>query len=200
MNHTTVSLPNIAIARLVAAVASITGVKFVGITYRSKGSGELARHTFIVGASYENVLRNSMEQLTAKLHTFTGIHEEAARNVIASLSKSLLHLQTETANPSYTQAGIWESICPGLRGEVLKRDENDKVIEWGNRLQIIGMSHAKTVLEAGVHERDTRRPLTKAQDEVKAGLPISKYRTLSVEADALESIRIAGNEIDVMNA
>lgn len=187
--NATVNLPAVTIAKLVAAISSLPGVRFVGVTYRSKETGELARHVFTLGASYENVLKNSMEQVTAKLPTLSGIHEEAARKVIASFSKSLLHLQTGTENPNYTQAGMWTTLCPGLRYD-----------ESTGKLQISGMSQSKVVLEAGTYGPDTRRPLTKAQDDVKAGTPASKWRTLSVEADALESVRIGGAEIDVANA
>lgn len=186
MNSVTVSLPSATIARLAVAVASLQGVRFVGVTYRSKSTNELARHVLIIGASYKEVIRKSMEELTRKLPTLTGIHTQAANELIASYSKSLLAIDTGTERPDYTKAGLYEVICPGL-----KVSRNDGSFE------LCGLSHSKTVIEAGVYETVKSRPLTIAKRELEEGLPRSKYRTLALDVGALESVRIGGREIDV---
>lgn len=178
----------IAKARLVTSLASITGPRFVGVTYRSKSTGELARHTFIIGADYRNTVEKSLVELNRIAPTLHGIDLEAANKVQASLTKSLLAIESGTENPDYTKAGMYESICPGL-----------KISLADGSLELCGLSHGKTVIEAGEAKPDTRRPLTVAQDKLKKALPIGKYRTLAIDAGALESVRVGGSEIEVSN-
>jgi hypothetical protein len=189
MNNTaTLSLPAVAIARLVAAVSGLQGVKFVGVTYTSKESNETARHTLILGASYKECVRNSMEQLTAKLHTLSGIDREAADALLVSFSKTLLAQDTGTEHPSYTKAGLYEAICPGL-----------KVSRADGTFELCGLSHSKRVLVPGTYPVVNSRPLTIAKDKLRRELPIGKFRTLSLDMGHLESVRIGGNEIDVQD-
>ncbi len=198
MNHNaTINLPTATVARIATAIASIQGVKFIGVTYRAKETGELARHTLIIGADYKELTRKSMEDITRMLPTLTGLSLQAANDLLVSYSKTLLAQDTNTEHPDYTQAGIWESLCPGLRAEVLARDEAGKPSVWGDKIQITGLSHAKRVLEAGTYKSVNSKPLTLARKAIEKQLPRSKYRTLSVEGGTLESVRVGGNEIEV---
>jgi len=186
MNTVTVSLPSHHVARLVAAVAAINGVKFVGVTYRSKSTGELARHVLILGASYKEVTRKSMEEITRKLPTLSGIDLQAANDLLVSYSKSLLAMDTGTEHEDYTKAGLYDLICPGL-----------KVSRADNSLELCGLSHSKTVIEQGTYKHVNSKPLTLAKQAIEKELPRGKFRTLALDVGALESIRIGGAEIDV---
>lgn len=174
------------IAQLSARAASLSGPRFVGVTYRSKESGELARHTLILGASYANLLAESRAQLSALAPTLSGIDSQACTELLASVAESIAAHAAGRESAHYTQAGIWQTVCPGLR-----------VDEQTGRVQIAALAHAKRVIEPGTFKPDTRRPLTKAKDAIRATLPMGKFRTLSVEADALESVRIAGSELEL---
>jgi hypothetical protein len=189
MNNTPDSIvkANVAVAQLIAKSAAIGNkVQFVGVTYRSKSTGELARHVFNVGASYVNTLKASIETLGAKINSLSGIDAQAAANVMASLSKSLTaHLNGEQSE-DFTKKGMYEPVCTGIKASL-----NDGTLE------LYGLSVSKTVLEAGIEKPDTRRPLTKAQDKIKHDLPISKFRTLAIDMGALESVRIGGTELEV---
>jgi len=179
---------NTAIAKLTAALASLAGnVRFVGVTYRSKESGELARHTLVIGASYRNAIVSSMEELTRKLPTLTdALDIQAANECIASYSKSLLALDAGVPHPGNTKPELYETICPGLR-----------VHKVDGSFELCGLTVAKKVIEQGVHKHVNSKPLTLAKKALQKGLPASKYRTLSVDAGVMESVRIGGSEIEV---
>jgi hypothetical protein len=189
MNSTPDSIvkANVAVAQLIAKSAAIgNNVRFIGVTYRSKSTGELARHVFNVGVSYVNTLKTSIELLGAKVSTLNGIQAEAGKNVMASLTKSLTaHLNGEQSE-DFTKKGMYEPVCTGIKASL-----NDGTLE------LCGMSVSKVVLEPGIEKPDTRRPLTKAQDALKYSLPISKFRTLAIDMGALESVRIGGTELEV---
>lgn len=218
----TVSLPAIAIARLTAAIASLPGVRFVGVTYRSKSTKELARHTLILGASYANAVQASIDVLSGRenigpdmtatkamqetiasfpngsdskraasavLATFQGTigpERAAAAELILSLFATLSALANGTENPAYTKAGLYETICPGL-----------KVSRADGSFELCGFSHAKKVLEPGTYKTVNSSPKTLAKDELRETLPVSKFRTLALDVGALESVRIGKTEIDV---
>ncbi len=224
MNTQTVSLPSVAIARLVAAVASLSGVKFAGVTYRSKESNELARHTFILGASYANTVKASIDGITslygatlgadmvstrhlqkAVKATLAGSPERKASNLALKLFQESIGAERAAAselcislydslaanavgeqNEAYTKAGMYETICEGL-----------KVSRIDGTFELCGLSHAKKVLEVGTYEAVNSSAKTIAKDKLRKALPIGKYRTLSLDVGALESVRISGAEIDV---
>lgn len=226
MNQTTVSLPTVAIARLTAAVASLSGVRFAGVTYRSKESGELARHTLILGASYENTVKTSIGELVAMggadlavemqatktlqkaiALTAKGTPErKAANNALAiyqdvigparaamselciSLYQTLASGAEGQENPAYTKAGLYESICAGL-----------KVSRADGSFELVGLSHSKTVLQAGVYPVVNSSAKTIAKDMLRRSLPIGKFRTLALDVGHLDSVRIGGAEVDVQD-
>ena len=189
MNNTPDSIvkANVAVAQLIAKSAAIgNNVRFVGVTYRSKSTGELARHIIIVGASYVNTLKTSIELLGAKISSLSGIEAQAGANVLASLTKSLTaHLNGEQSE-DFTKKDMYVPVCTGIKASL-----NDGTLE------LCGLSHSKVVLEPGIDRPDTRRPLTKAQDKIKHDLPISKFRTLAIDMGTLESVRIGGTELEV---
>lgn len=176
------------ISRIISEIAALAqqGARFVSVDYRSKGSGELARHTFLIGADYGKILRRSMEQLTKKLPTLSGIDEQAARELIASYSKSILHHDTGTRNEDYTKANTYVHVCPGL-----------KIHKEDNSFELCGLSVAKKVLEPGVYKQVNSKPLTLAKERLAKDLPISKFRTLALDAGALQSISVSKKKISL---
>lgn len=175
------------LTKIAASLASLAGVRFVGVTYRSKESGELARHTLIIGANYRNAIQTSMEELTRTLGTLTDALEiEACQALIKSCSQSLLSIDAGVPHPGNTKPELYETICPGLRQHKLD-----------GTFELCGLSVAKKVIEPGVYKQVNSRPLTLAKQKLEKGLPRSKYRTLCLDVGAMESLRIAGSEIEV---
>jgi len=181
----TISLSSITVARIVAAVASLPGARFAGFTYQAKESGEVARHVVILGASYANCVRESLETLQINLPSYEGIDRQAAEELIASLSRTLLGFTTGEANPAYTKAETYEDVCPGIRMNV-----NDGTFE------VTGLSHSKKILTAGVYKNVNSRPLTKAKDAIRRTLPVGRFRSYCLDAGCMESMRIAGKDIE----
>lgn len=95
---TTVSLPATAIARLTAAVAAIQGVKFIGVTYRTKKTNELARYTLILGADYNTQVMQSRD-LLAMRPTCEG---DAAR--LSYLNAEVARYETEAQDKTNGEA------------------------------------------------------------------------------------------------
>lgn len=224
MNTQTISLPSDAIARLAVAIAKLTGPRFVGVTYRSKESGELARHTLILGASYAELVTKSIESLTlsngpalggdmlatrshlkavkatdagtaerkaanAQLAAFQasiGAERAASAELAISLYDTLAAINAGTENEAYTKAGLYETLCPGL-----------KVSRADGTFELVGLSHSKRVIEAGTFKAVNSSAKTIAKDKLRTSLPIGKFRTLSLDVGALHSVRIGGNDVDV---
>jgi len=176
------------LARLAASVGALAGnVRFVGVTYRSKETQELARHTLLVGADYRNVITTSMEELTRMKGTLTDALEiEACDALILSCSQSLLAMDAGVPHPGNTKPDLYETICPGLR--IHKQD---------GTLELCGLSVAKKVLEAGTYKTVNSKPLTIAKNKLNKELPRAKYRTLAVDVGAMESVRIGGSALEV---
>lgn len=168
-----------------AEIAKLNGkTRFVSVVYESKGSGEVARHTFLIGANYRTLLVRSMDALTKKIHALSGIDLEAAQELLKSYSKSLLAIDTQTVNPDYTKAGIYENLCDGL---ALHKEDGS--------LELRGLSIKKEVIKAGVHKTVNSRPLTIAKNNLSKDLPVSRYRSLSIDEGAMQTIAISGRKL-----
>lgn len=216
-----VTIPSPALARLVAAVASLNGVKFVGVTYRSKESGELARHTLIVGASYTNTVRESIDLLTARPHIGpdmqetkaladavkalpTGSKERKAAN--ARLAEFQNSIGAERAAAAELCLSLFATLDAGTRGEqnpgYTKAGlydticEGIKVSRVDGSFELCGLSHSKKVIEPGVYPVVNSSAKTLAKKALEKTLPIGRYCTLAVDAGHMESVRIAGQAID----
>ncbi len=244
MNQTTISLPATVIARLAVAVAALPGSRFVGVTYRAKSTGELARHTLIIGADYAKQVQASRDLLamrptcegdaarltafdiligsdTALVAAFKELakvnpnmdkdeltlavnrladvkaqrvafmetlspERQAAAELLNSYDKTLTALANGEENEDYTKAGLYETIAPGLA-----------VSRADGSFELRGLSVAKVVLEYGTYKKVNSSAKTLAKQEITKTLPVGRYRSLSLDVGALESVRIGGNEIDV---
>ena len=179
------SIPSVlSIARLITAVNALPSARFVGFTYRAKESGELANHVLIVGASYENTLRASVEQLNALLPSLSGIDAIAGAELAASLAKSLACMAAGIENPDYTKAGLYEAICPGV-----------KYSKADGTLEVAGLAHSKTVIERGTYKSVNSSAKTLAKAALRSALPIGKFRTFCLDVGCLDSVRISGEAI-----
>lgn len=220
--NSTVSIPSHIIAALAARIASIQGVKFVGVTYRAKETGELARHCLILGADYGDQIRKSITELrqranivadaneTRRLSEYAktlvvgskerkaanaalkgfqdtiGAERAAAAELYVSFEDTLVAHANGEENAAYTKAGLYESICPGL-----------KFLVTDGTLEIQGLQHSKTVLEEGTYQEVNSSAKTIAKNQLRSALPVGRFRTLAVDAGALESVRIGGSELEV---
>jgi hypothetical protein len=62
-----------------------------------------------------------------------------------------------------------------------------------NEVYVFGMQIKKTVLEEGEYKEDTRKPLTRAKDEIRKQLRSTKYRQFKI--DRAEQFKVKGDTI-----
>lgn len=144
------------------------GCRFADLFYVAKGTGEVARHTLLLGVSLENAYRKDLAKLEAMLPSLEGVEREACEELIASLQESLA--KGIGNNSQYTQKGMWKTICPGIR----KEEETGKV-------QIYGFSIRKRVIQEGEYKVVKSRPKTIAKNKLRKQLRSGKFRPFSFE-------------------
>jgi hypothetical protein len=174
----------IAKANVIAEVAKIsaTGAKFASVTY-TNAEGETARYTLLLGADYGRLLRTSLIAVSRK-PVIGELNRTAKNNVVLSLNKSIKANDAGTVSDDYNCKDTYEHITPGI-----KANTNDGVFH------IYGIVMSKKVLIPVAKKADTRRPLTKAQDELKAGTAISKYRQFKITSEDMHKVVIGGREL-----
>jgi hypothetical protein len=187
--------PTKEILELTAKVNNLTqGCRFISITYKAKKTGEIARHTLLVGFSYHELVIKSKEELTPILADIKAKHAEgkasdleleAAMNVMESLDETLdAHLRGEQ-NDKYTKKGMYAPIRNGVNINL-----ND------NSIQLFGMSRNKVILMKGEYKIVKSRPLTIAQNKINKQLSRSKFREFAFDPLVILSGKINGETLD----
>lgn len=185
------------IKQLINELKKIGGVSFTAFNYKDK-EGEISKRLVNIGVSYKKALEKDFEYLS-NLH-FNDVLKEQARiellkSVILSLLKNMKeeriqhfelkkHIKQEVKSNlliftekekqihkkrSDAQSEAYINICTGLKYHTEK-----------GLLYIFGTSVKKTVIEA-VEKKDTRKPLTKAKDELRSEMKSTKYRLFLIE-------------------
>ena len=145
------------------------GCRFASLTYKSKGSGEIAIHTLLLGVNLENAYRRDVEKLKEMLPTLDGISKAACEEILKSKLESLE--KGIGNNSAYTQKGIWENVCPGIR----KREDGT--------IQIYGFSIRKKVLVKGEHKKVNSSDKTIAKQKLNKLLRSGKFRPFVFSPD-----------------
>lgn len=159
--------------------------RFVSLTYRSKSSGELARHTLIIGADYKRVNEDTLLELELQLPELSGVPKIACEELIASVQNTLSNMAKGLGeNDNYTKKGMYIPICTGL-----------KLLETDNTVEIQGLAHSKVVLEEGVYKAVKSSEKTIAKGKLRAQTRLGKLRTFAVDLNVLETAKIDGEEI-----
>ena len=65
------------VLNVIKEVSKVNGNRFASLTYTAKGSGEIARHTILIGFSYHNAVEESAKQLQAMQFDDGTIEREA---------------------------------------------------------------------------------------------------------------------------
>ena len=158
--------------------------QFVSFTYRNKKANELARHTLIFGASYRKQIEDSITALEVLWPTFvTPLQIEAAKELLTSFRATLAAQDRGEYNPDYTKKMAYIDITQGLKFNITNRTIN-----------VSGLAHSKVVLEEGIYKPVKSAPLTIAKNEIKGGLPVSRWREFVIEPENLSKARLQGEE------
>lgn len=171
----------IPLASLVQALNGNTQCRFASLVYRSKESGELARHVVLLGFSYRNCVETSLAELQRVRPSLDGVSAIAADELLESFTKTLAGTQDK-----YTKAETYAATdIPGI-----------KVNTVDNSLQLFGLAHAKTVLEPGTHKVVKSSEKTIAKNKLRAELPIGKFREFALDAGVIELAKVNGEVIE----
>jgi len=168
--------------------ATARGASFVGVTYRAKESGELSRYTIAVGVQYLNLVRKSLAEaraVAAENNLRGSIERKAKADVLRSLRNTLENAKHGEQNDAYTKKGMYAEVASGVN-----------VFDDGT-FELKGIVVSRKVLEVGVHKQVKSRPLTIAKDAIRKQLSLAKWRTLCLDAGALESLRASHKEVEV---
>lgn len=163
---TTIAPVEIDTSDLISSLGKVSNVQFANVTYRAKGTGELARHQLILGASTENQYDADLAKLREMLATETDpLMIAAIRFVIGSREESLA--KGIGNNSDYTCKDTYHYL-PNLPGVMVHIASGD--------LHIRGLSQHKTVIEPGTYKRVNSSAQTIARNKVRKELPSSRIR------------------------
>jgi hypothetical protein len=150
----------------VAAFCAKKGAKFVGFTYRTKGTGELQKVVVIVGASTDNLYSKDIEILEQMVQDSTGVELIAAQELLASRLNSKANGIGH--NDGYTCEDVYTVVNGNTQGVKMHKENGD--------LHIVGLQEHKTVLEPGVYKERQSSEKTIAKNKIRALLPSSRFR------------------------
>lgn len=154
---------------------------FATILYRSKETGELARHTIMLNPSRRSMLEQDLAKLKALRPNLTlAVLKQACDELIDSITETL----TTGKNSRYTKPGYY---AKNGNGNVDTSIKNVAYI----RCYVIN----KKVIEPGHEEPDTRREKTKAKDALRDLLKNTRCREFIITPDLFKIARIRGKAV-----
>lgn len=181
------------VAEITKVITAIEGAQFASFTYLSKGAGELARHTLILGFNYHTLVEKSVGELETIIALeskgWTDLQKTAANNVLASLKKTLAAHEVGEQNADYTKKGQYIPVGNGVN-----------VNTTDNTIQIFGLAHAKAVFVPGVYPKVNSRPLTLAQNEIRNRLSVSNFREFAIDPENIAQVKADGKTIEFVPA
>ncbi len=184
LNNQTKGEPMEATAQLIKQLTAIAGqARFVSFTYTDKKHGEIARRVMIIGADYMEIIRKSKLELELIVagEPLTALQAEAASELLESFNATLNGTQM-----GYTKQGVYLKLCNGI-----SYNTNDGTLE------LCGLEHSKVVIQAGVYKQVNSRPLTLAKAELRKRCPVSKYKTLCLDAGHWQGAKLNGETIEL---
>ena len=166
---------------LISALGGIEGCRFASLTYTAKESGEVARHTVLLGFNYRTCVEKSLLELEILRPSLSGIDAIAADELLESFRKTLNGTQD-----GYTKAETYaDTAVKGL-----------KVNTVDNSLQLFGLTQAKVVLVPGTFKTVKSAPKTIAKNKLRKELPVGKFREYALDNGAIHLARINGETIE----
>lgn len=183
----TVVAPENAVATLVSILSEGKSAKFASVTYRAKGTGELARHLLILNFDVEAIYTKDIETLETQSPVDMQIFYKmflsdidyptfllAWKEVLHSMK---LSLQTGVGNnPFYTHApmnGDTFIQMDGVKGVKLHKETGV--------VYILGYSQGKEVIEKGEYKTVNSKDKTICKREIDKMLRRGKIRSFIIK-------------------
>ncbi len=180
---------NTNLLKAISSLAGITSARFASFTYTAKGSGEIARHTVLLGASYRNAYQKDLAKLTRKVRSLSGIDKIACEEIITSLKTSLESWEKGEKNPDYTCKETYHELGNGL---LIHKETGD--------LHIKAFTVSKVVLQPGEHKLVNSSEKTLAKKAIEKTLRKGKIRQFVLSTN-VSTVAIEGKTLllDVKN-
>lgn len=170
---------------LIEQLKTLNGARFASFTYKSKSTGELAKHTVILGFDYNRCVVDSVNRLSVKLDKMKGLRRVAADELMDSWNNTLIAHAQGKQNDAYTKKGQYTPLFSGLN-----------INSTDNSLQLFGLAHTKTVIEPGVYKKIKSAQKTIFKNKIKKALPIGKFREFALDVGNIKSARLNGETIE----
>jgi len=167
-----------------AFVALLDGNKacrFVSLIYRSKESGELARHTILLNVNRNRCLKVDLANLQKLRPSLDGIKAIAADELVASITETLT---TGRPNRQYTKSGYYEGQGNG-----------NVQVSVENVCYVRGYSVKKDVIEPGTYKTVKSSAKTIAKNELRKTLKNTRCREFRITPENFLLARHSGKAI-----
>lgn len=104
---------NESLKKAIESLVSVQGSRFVSLTYKSKGTKELARHTLLLGVKLDKVYKRDLSLYRRKLSKLQGIEQVACQELVDSLKESLtVGIGNNSAN---TNKDTYQHVTSGIK-------------------------------------------------------------------------------------
>jgi len=171
------------INQLIDTLTSAKGARFVSLVYRAKGTGELARHTLLMGANYGAAYRADLAHYRRKLEHLQGVALFACAELCDSLRESLtVGIGNNSAN---TRQGIFDVIVPGV-----------KIHRETGMLYVNGFSISKQVIEPGIYKKVNSSEKTLAKNALRKEGKLGKFREFVMDCANIVSVKGNGKTLE----
>jgi len=139
-------------AELVGKVSALNGAKFASFVYTAKRNGEVARHTIILGASYDVMMPKDLTIAQEKFAAMTVANStvdeiQAVKEIVISLQERIAAHEKGEVSANYTNRDTYVAVqgCAGL-----------KIHKETGELFVHGMAQTKVVLQEGTPEKPVK--------------------------------------------
>ena len=156
--------------------------RFVSLIYRSKESGELARHTILLNVNRNRCLTVDLDNLQKLRPSLNGIKAQACDELIASISETL----TTGCNSQYTKAGYYTAQGAG-----------NVQVSVKSECYIRGYAVKKDVIEKGTYKTVKSSAKTIAKNELRKALKNTRCRDFRITPENFVLARHDGKAIVV---
>jgi hypothetical protein len=161
---------------------SLTNVTFCSVKNYTNEKGELSNYLINIGVNYATAKQKDIDFLT-NLDVTSMEWNCPMIDIIRAKQELITSLETPSETRSQAQKDAYIHINEALKIHV----DTMKLYVFGSKVK-------KTIIEEADYGADTRKPLTKAKDELRKLMKSAKYRQFIFKLDGM-SIKTNGEEL-----
>jgi hypothetical protein len=173
----------LSLSELATLVDGNKACRFASITYKAKGTGEVARHTVLLNVKRERCLKVDLEYLKKLRDTLSEVARQACDELIASITETL---ETGT-NSQHTKAGYYAAVGNG----------NVQVGETGT-VYIRGYNVRKTVMVEGEKKMVNSSRKTIEKNKLRKSLKNTRIREFRIDPNNFNYAKLNGKTIEIV--